>query len=1109
MFDELTSELIRSAPKLSGLDQYSLPKVLTKAYAEIVTVRLRFRKAANGMSNAAELLKTLQPEIEGLSKIAFTQEAIASLSHEGPQRRSAAFLAATAHYVTLQAQCLLKPTHHHSNSAPLEVGGIAPEVSATLLFLAAGASTDAAEMSRQIQISDDLRQVERRLLQDIKRLAIGDLDALLSDATEPEPTSLDGDLTMSEVGASALYLMLQRCVKCIAAEVLGRPGYQPSLPELERVEALCRQQLVNNIDLHGNSTFPGPGHLASLLKAVGRELPTDSLARLPAPPGIDESLWVSGLTAIAKNRPYLWANHRDAVEQGYLAPGVSSAISFPTGAGKSTLSELKILSNLCQGKNTIFLAPTLALVDQTARALEVTFPDARLSRERTNDNPFDFDLGALLPPMSVMTPERCLALMGFKPELFKDVGLLVFDECHLLHAGVDDRSRRAVDSMLCILNLSTHAPEADYLLLSAMMSNTEEVAAWLAELTGRKCLPLKMAWKPTRQVRGTVVFPNDQISELSKKLVERRLELLAAGNCKPRPPASMRRELKVSPLGFLGLNFRWDSLRRDDYALFPLSNSKILLSVNPTTWKLTPNANGVAAELASLASRNGGIKSLIFAQTIPNVMSAQGLAGLHLGEASIAFTEHEQNMYNLTLDELGDESALYIDAVDGKSARWPSLCHHGLLLPTERQLHESLFKRPDGVSVLVATSTLSQGMNLPSHVVIIAGDSKFDSDNKQLAQMKAHDLLNSAGRAGRAGQSSYGLVLVIPSNVIDIDDSNSRIGKHWKALQGIFSQSDQCLAIEDPLESILDRIQELGNQVGGDADYLLRRLPIATNAADFDGPAKTLLQKSFAAFKLRKQAQQAKLSDRINHALRARRTLQALDEAPDWADKMAANYGVPSDVLRDIKVRLESLPPDGRTTLDWFKWTADWLITRPTFISQMTRRESMDGYMGERFKTLDDDEERGKLAVKDLLAALKAWVSGQTLAEIQNLKPAPHQKRYFEQARRFVLRVLPELSYIFSLPELVRGHLAVEEMSVYMGELGSVELEKLGSCTRQGFDTVEKLALAQLRGNRASRVGIHRQWKEMDWWIAPKIPGETWQELFERVKRSTENYDRD
>ena len=1106
MFDDPTSELIRSAPELSGLDPDSLPKALTKAFAEIVAVRLRLRKMANGASNAADLLEALRPELERLRKIAFTQEAIASVNPEGSQRRGAAFLAATAHYVTLQAQRLAAPDER-DDYGPLTVGGIAPEVSATLLFLAAGASPDAAEMSLQIHLPDGLPQVERRLLQDIKRLATGDLAALLADSNVPEPPSLDSHLTMAEVGASALYLMLQRCVQSIAAEVLGRPGYQPSLPELERVEAICTQPVVQFQDRLGNSGFPGPRHLASLLRAVGRELPADSLARLPAPPDVSASLWISGLTLIANTRPYLWINHRSAVAQGYLTPGVSAAISFPTGAGKSTLSELKILSNLCQGKDTIFLAPTLALVDQTARALQKTFPDARLSRERGNDNPFDFDVSDRLPPISVMTPERCLALMGFQEELFQNVGLLVFDECHLLHAGVNDRSRRAVDAMLCILNLSTHAPDADYLLLSAMMSNAEEVAAWLTELTGRQCLSLNMAWKPTRQVRGSVVFPSDQITNLHNRLSAKRRELVAAGKRKSGPPAALKRELKARPLGFIGLRFRWDSMRRDDYTLLPLSDHEMLLSVSPTTWRLTPNVNRVAAELAALSSRSEGSKALIFAQTVPYAMSAQEIAGQHLGEANIAFTEEEQHLYDLTRDELGDDSALYIDVVEGTRVRWASLCHHGLLLPTERQLHESLFKRPDGVSVLVATSTLAQGMNLPSHVVIIAGDSKFDEENKQLAQMKAHDLLNAAGRAGRAGQSSYGLVLVIPSRVIEIDDSNNRVGKHWRDLQGIFSQSDQCLAIEDPLDAILDRIQELGEHAGGDADYLLRRLPISTQAADVDGPAKTLLSKSFAAFKLRKQARENLLNDRINHALRARRKLQELDEEPDWADKMAANYGAPSDVLRELKVRLEKSPPFGRTTLDWFTWTATWLTERPTLIAQMTRRESLDGYMGEPFKSIEGNEERGKLAVDVVLEALKAWVAGRTLAEIQQLKPTTQQRKHCEHARRFVLRVLPELAYIFSLPELVRRYLTEEELSLEIGELVSVELEKLGNCVREGYDTVEKLALAKVRGKTASRIRIHRQWDEMDWWMDLKVPGETWQELFERVKRNTEEYD--
>lgn len=1107
MFDDPTSELIRSAPELSDLDPNSLPKVLTNAYAQIVAVRLRLRKMANGTTNAADLLETLRPELQRLRKIAFAQEAVASVNPEGRQRRGAAFLAATAHYVTLQAQLLVSPTDWESLGL-LSVGGIAPEISATLLFLAAGASPDAAEMSRQIQYSEALPQVERRLLQDIKRLATGELDALLADTSVPESPSQNGDLTMAEVGASALYLMLQRCVQSIAAEVLGRPGYPSSLAELDRIEVMCTKPVVQFLNRTGISAYPGPLHLASLLKAVGRELPTDSLARLPAPPDVDAVRWALGLAHIANTRPYLWESHRDAIAKGYLAPGISSAISFPTGAGKSTLSELKILSNLCLGKDTLFLAPTLALVDQTARSLQNLFPAARLIRERASDNPFDFDQGTRLPPMSVMTPERCLAMMGFQPELFKNVGLLVFDECHLLHAGVNDRSRRAIDAMLCVLNLSTHAPAADYLLLSAMMSNSEEVAAWLAELTTRKCLPLNMVWKPTRQVRGTLVFPTDEIAELRDKLTEKRQELIATGRRNAGPPADLKSELKAHPLGFLGLRFRWDSKRRDDYALLPLSDRKLLLSVSPTTWKLTPNANSMAAEIAALASRNDGVKTLIFAQTIPNVMSAQKISGERLGATSIDLTEEEQHLYKQTLDEIGDESALYIDVVEGKAARWPSLCHHGLLLPTERQLHESLFRRPDGVSVLVATSTLAQGMNLPSHVVIIAGDSKYDEENKQLAQMKAHDLLNAAGRAGRAGQSAYGLVLVIPSKVVDIDESKSKIAKHWMDLQGIFAQSDQCLAIEDPLEVILDSIQNLAGDAGDDADYFLRRLPISEHGADVDGPARTLLKKSFAAYKLRQLKQEDRLTDRIEHALSARRKLQELEEEPDWADKIAANYGVPSDVLRELKGRLEASPPDGRTTLDWFSWTATWLAERPILISQMTRRESLDVYMGDPCKSLDDHEERGNLAFEVVLSVLRAWVSGQTLAELQKLKPTIKKPKHCEQARRYVLRVLPELASVFSLPELVRRHLETEEPFSNMDELASVELEKLGSCVREGYDTVEKLALAKVRGRTASRVRVHRQWEEMDWWMAAKIPGETWQELFERVKRSTEEYDK-
>jgi hypothetical protein len=135
-------------------------------------------------------------------------------------------------------------------------------------------------------------------------------------------------------------------------------------------------------------------------------------------------------------------------------------------------------------------------------------------------------------------------LMALQPDVFADLGLIVFDECHLLHPREEDRSRRGLDAMLAILNLSQVAPEADLLLLSAMMKNTAEIAGWLKYLTERECLTLDLAWKPTRQVRGCVVYPAEQIGSLNEMLAKARRDYPNHNN----PPAQIQRELGASPL---------------------------------------------------------------------------------------------------------------------------------------------------------------------------------------------------------------------------------------------------------------------------------------------------------------------------------------------------------------------------------------------------------------------------------------------------------------------------------------------------------------------------------------------------------------------------------
>ena len=112
--------------------------------------------------------------------------------------------------------------------------------------------------------------------------------------------------------------------------------------------------------------------------------------------------------------------------------------------------------------------------------------------------------------------------------------------------------------MLCLLNLTRAAPGADLLLMSAMMQNTAEIAGWLGDLTGRECLVLDLAWKPTRQARGCVVYDVAQLNTLNDKLRAARTE-------KPNQksvPAKVKRELTAQPFGFFCLRQTWSTKAR-------------------------------------------------------------------------------------------------------------------------------------------------------------------------------------------------------------------------------------------------------------------------------------------------------------------------------------------------------------------------------------------------------------------------------------------------------------------------------------------------------------------------------------------------------------------
>lgn len=1066
MFDAFTTALILASPPLEGLNIEDLPKRLTQAFADVVAARIRFRKNPDA-SLSEELLETLQE----MRRIAAANEALVALLPEREDRSAAAFVAAAAHQAfALGANFRReKPLESYVDDA-----SVSPEVCATLLFLVAEAQADASECAKQILPRENASPIERALLFGIAQLARGQLRPL-SQVDLPE---IDPEKPNADQALQALQLELLKGLRNLAAQLQRRMDLAPEAGGVEEARSFFRRvkdySVEQMVGIEGQpvfSLFPGPLHLANLLLAVERDLIASAIVRVPPPTGVEEDGWWQIIRRMSGQRPYLWKNHRDAISKGYLEQGISSAISFPTGGGKSTLAELKIATALLRGEQVIFFAPTNALVDQTATALKRTFKDFDVIGEI--DDEITFDDVIELPEVVVTTPERCLMLLSIQPESFANLGLIVFDECHLLHPRDSDRSRRAVDAMLALLNLAIIAPTADILLLSAMMKNTAEMAGWITELTGRPCLPLDISWKPTRQVRGAVVYAASRIKEIGDILTEARK---AFPDKKGGAPVKVERELTAIPYGLFCLLQNWTSTQREDYALLHLIDDAPHFSTSRTKsgwWRITPNGNKLSAAIAASAAESG-LKTLVFVGSEVLAYSAFKEFRELLPDRITQLNDEEQKLYALAAEEMGGPEYCYLAVDENGTFQGGSACHHALLLREERHLHESLFRRRDGVDVLFATSTLAQGMNLPSEVVLISGDSRFDPEADKMATLEAHELLNAAGRAGRAGESSQGFVLVIPSRVIQFDDDTGQIDAHWETLQKIFEQGDQCLVIDDPFANIMDLVHD-GAVNHGMPAYLLSKLPLSSGD-DPDETARKMLSGSFAAFRARQSGQAAWVDSRVGAVIAARKKIEIPAERT-WVEHVSSSTGVSAEVLLELSDLIDEGGLQG-TSEEVALALLHWLSQNPARVLDLMRPESIEGLFGDEYKNLQTDKERGELALLRLRAYIPPWLSGAPLCEIEQQVEAPAKPGLCKKARHFALRVVPELAFLCGLPDQILRARSQSNAEDEDAPKIPIVLSTLRAVVKEGCDSPESLATRMLLGRSYSRVHARKQHAE-------------------------------
>jgi len=819
MYNSVTSKIVCKSPKVRGYNLEDLPQNFTEAYSRIITARLAIQKEKDQEELSFILQKIVKLGYYYLAKLNFSK----SLE----EKKSIAFVAASAFEFSVM--------HSSKNKYSFTATHLCEICTSALLFLIADSPSDAAEIITHLQFSKDDNAIVLNLKKACRNLALGIVE---SDFKKNEYKFSDD----TEGAVNILYELCLNITIELSKLLKGDTTLETILNSLEEIKTLCIDEFPLNINENEEiiaTTFSGPYFLASILENVAFSLNNNSLINIKTNNFLDNnSFWLKEIKRLSTFRPYLWQNHKKIIEQyHFLEYGLSCILCLPTGAGKTTLAQLKTLSVLTKNKQILFLAPTHALVNQVISEWGEIFPNAVVSNSINIDGEYTEMNIEKKPDIFVMTPERCLSLIMINTEAFKEIELIIFDEFHLLHASDINNSHRSTDSMMCLFRLFDTIPNADYVLMSAMVENSNEISAWVESQIHNKCIPIIDDWKPTRQVRSCIVYPQEEIDELYGFLRKDRIR--ANKENRKNPGIDVKRLLKTKPYGFFSLNQTWNTDNSHDYRLLPLLDEKVNLSVNKY-WSLTSNRNVVASSLASNLVKKG-IKTIVFTQQIN---FAESIAKNILpGDNIIIYNDSELTLLNRLVEEVGDIKHVYTHYNNVAS------CHHGLLLKDERELAESLFKRKDGIKILVATPTIAQGMNLPAEAVIISGDDRYDKGNDSQAQLEAYELLNAAGRAGRAGKHAQGFVLIIPGQIVGFDPKHDSIGNRWFSLkESVFSKNDRCLTIVDPLQLLLDKIQTESNiQDNNNIQYIFQKLPFISNKTIKENIISNY-KRSFSAF---------------------------------------------------------------------------------------------------------------------------------------------------------------------------------------------------------------------------------------------------------------------
>lgn len=480
----------------------------------------------------------------------------------------------------------------------------------------------------------------------------------------------------------------------------------------------------------------------------------------------------------------MWPSQRMLGEAG-LYRGQSGVVQMPTSAGKSRATELIIRSAFLSSRTKLALviAPFRALCQEIASDLDRAFKDDGYSVNQVSDAlqpDIDLDIFELeiesKPQVVVLTPEKLLFLLRQEPDIVSNAGLVVYDEGHQFDTGT-----RGVTYELLLTSIKRILSEdAQSVLISAVIQNASAVANWLLEDQS------KVVADSSMQSRRLVAF-----ASIPKNVTDGQLQFNVLSDSEQSFYVPRVIVTEKMP--------RLKGERKDRF--FP-----------------TKESGSIALYLALLLLRNGGVaiyagKKASAAKIVRDAVEDTFLRGISLpSPLEHSDPEEIRRFVYLYIKNFGDNAYLT------KAAGIGIFAHHGntpqgVRLAIEHAMRQRLIR------LIVCTSTLAQGVNLPIRYLLVT------SAMVGRESIRVRDFHNLMGRAGRAGMYGEGTVIFTDHRLYDERTTQSY---RWRDTVNLIKPD----TAEPTGSTLLSLFDPMKNQQGTDTITKPSPSEIATQIVD-------------------------------------------------------------------------------------------------------------------------------------------------------------------------------------------------------------------------------------------------------------------------------------